>query len=89
MKKENEEWKAELFAFVDEAEKNGKWLKCNYQDLIFTPDELREKHKNNQFVWGVVNWKAIDPIDLLKQDVADLLLQVTELQKRLTKIKSQ
>ena len=57
--------------------------------MIFTPDELREKHKNNQFVWGVVNWKAIDPIDLLKQDVADLLLQVTELQKRLTKIKSQ
>lgn len=43
-----------------EAEENGKWLFCPYQDLEFTPKELRDCMANGRFRWGPVNWKLIN-----------------------------
>lgn len=53
----------ELEPLFKKAEKYGLWFYCNYQDLWFSPNELREEHKNGKFIWGSVNWKLRDPIE--------------------------
>ncbi len=51
----------ELATHIDKAEAEGKWLWCHYQDIWFSPAQLREQIKNGKFRWGVVNWKLRDP----------------------------
>ena len=51
----------ELNALIDKAEAEGKWLWCHYQDLWFSPAQLREENRNGKFRWGPVNWKLRDP----------------------------
>ena len=72
----------------EEAEKEGLWFFCNYQQLWFTPGELREKHKKGEFVWGRTNWKLRNPQELLdglerdKQFIED---QIDEVRERIGK----
>ena len=55
--KEFETRPATLEKFIDMAEAEGLVLHCHYQDLWFTPDELREENANGRFQWGPVNWE--------------------------------
>jgi hypothetical protein len=59
----------ELNALIDKAEGEGKWLWCHYQDLWFSPGQLREQNRNGKFRWGPVNWKLRDPQERI--DAAD------------------
>ena len=56
-----------LKAMFDEAEKKGLWFFCNYQQLWFSPNKLREEQNNGRFRWGAVNWKLRDPKERLEQ----------------------
>ena len=57
--------KAELAALITKAETEGKWLHCSYQDLWFSPAQLRAENAQGRFVWGVVNWNLRDPKERL------------------------
>jgi hypothetical protein len=50
-----------LRPLIEQAELGGKWLHCNYQDIWFSPKELREQNANGHFIWGAVNWEIRDP----------------------------
>jgi hypothetical protein len=47
------------------ADRDGLWFYCNYQDLWFSPNELREQHNKGSFLWGAVNWQLRNPDDKL------------------------
>jgi len=51
----------------DVAEKEGLWFYCSYQDMWFSPKELKEEHANGKFIWGETNWMLRDPFEKLKQ----------------------
>lgn len=48
-------------ALFAEAEGTDLWFHCLYQDLWFSPTELRREQKNGRFRWGAVNWKLENP----------------------------
>ena len=55
-------------------------IRSNYQGILFTPDELENRQKNGQFVWGLVNWELISPqieYDRLKK-IADSHVRTAE-----------
>lgn len=64
-----ETWKEELSRLIDKAERDGQWLRCSYQDLVFTPQELRDENAKGRFVWGVCNWQLIDPRERLNAEL--------------------
>ncbi len=50
----------------ERAERDGLWFWTSYQDLWFTPAQLREDMANDRFRWGAVNWELRDPREKLK-----------------------
>jgi len=48
-----------------EAEKKGLWFHCHYQDLLFSPAELRQAQSEGRFLWGAVNWTLVKPEERL------------------------
>ena len=58
----------EMNAMIDRAEKEKLWLRSLYQDMWFSPAELREQQAKGLFRWGVVNWELRDP----KEHLAEL-----------------
>jgi hypothetical protein len=48
-----------------EAEEKRLWFWSRYQDLWFSPAELRAQHQRGSFRWGHENWKLRDPTELL------------------------
>jgi hypothetical protein len=61
----------ELDNLIEQAKREGKWLYCCYQQLWFSPDELRAENEQGRFRWGTVNWQLRDPVEKLEQMVAD------------------
>ena len=49
------------------AEQENLWFYCNYQDMWFSPKELRNEHGSGKFIWGETNWTLRDPSEKLKQ----------------------
>jgi hypothetical protein len=62
-----EKWMQALSALIDKAEAEGKWLFCSYQQLWFSPAELRAHNANDRFCWGVPNWQLRDPGERLAE----------------------
>ena len=56
-----------LDALIDQAEHEKKWLWSRYQDLWFSPSELRQKNNEGWFRWGAVNWELRDPAERLAE----------------------
>lgn len=56
-----------LNELINQAEREGKWLWCHYQDLWFSPAQLRDQNANGKFRWGVVNWQLRDPQERLDE----------------------
>lgn len=56
-----------LAALIDHAEHAGKWLHCSYQDLWFSPTELRAANAEGRMLWGPANWTLRDPSELIEQ----------------------
>jgi len=57
----------DLEPLFEKAESEGLWFNCMYQDLWFSPEELKALHKENRFIWSAVNWKLRDPQEKIKQ----------------------
>lgn len=66
---------SDLAALIDKAEREGKWLWCAYQDLWFSPAQLREQNAKGSFRWGAINWKLRDPQERI--DEADRRAKAT------------
>ncbi len=53
-----------------EAEEKGLWFFTDNMGtgpLWFSPRELRERHKNGVFIWGIVNWRLRYPLQHLQE----------------------
>lgn len=44
-----------------QAEAEKLWFWCDYQNIWLSPQELRECHKKNQFLWSTNNWQLRNP----------------------------
>ncbi len=78
--------KLDLYDFIRDAERQGKWIQSNYdRGIIFTPQQLRDNIDRGQFVWGLVNWDLIDPLTHLNEQIDIVLKKCSEL-KTLTKL---
>ena len=87
-KKENKMEKEDILKTLEplfeQAEKEGLWFYSTYQDLWFTPKELRSNQANGTFVWGVVNWKLrkpqekIDSLESLKLNIENQIREFKE-----------
>ena len=62
-----EEVKQELESLCKEAEEKKLWIHCHYQNLWFTPNELRTANADGRFIWGRVNFTLRDPQEKLDE----------------------
>lgn len=51
----------------DRAEKEKLWFYCRYQNMWFSPKELKDYQAREQFLWGAVNWELRDPATKLEE----------------------
>lgn len=54
---------ASMEPLLKRAEIEGLYLHCSYQDIWYSPEELRAEHANNRMLWGAVNWTLRDPAE--------------------------
>ena len=74
----------ELEAMFEKAEKEELWFYSYYQNLWFSPKELRRKHKEGKFVWGITNWTLRNP----SEKIAELEQSKRTINKEIENIKS-
>lgn len=43
------------------AQDHGLWFHSAYQNLWFSPGELRQEHENDNFLWSAENWTLENP----------------------------
>jgi hypothetical protein len=67
-----------LKPLFEKAEKEGLWFKSGYQQLLFSPVELKKLHKEGRYIWGPINWALIDPGDLLDKVYNEIIKKVEE-----------
>lgn len=84
--KELRQIKDGLAPLFERAEKEGLWFNSNYQDLWFSPSELKRKHEKDEFLWGACNWTLRKPSERtheLKETVDDAKRELAEWEKKL------
>jgi len=54
---------ASLIPLFEKAEREGLWFFSPYQQLWFSPRELRAAQAEGRFRWGAVNWKLRPPTE--------------------------
>lgn len=81
-----EKWKQDLFDLVEKAKSEKMLLKCSYQDLIFSAEELQKHHKEGRFIWGVANWELISVGEWLLGEIEKVKNQCNQLEKLVNKI---
>jgi len=57
----------ELEPLYKRAKEEGLWFFSNYQQLWFSPKELRDYQSEGNFIWGACNWILRDPIEKLME----------------------
>lgn len=60
---------------INDARSRGLWLRCSYQNLWFSPDELEKYNREGQFRWGIVNFTLRNPHERLDELCEDLARQ--------------
>jgi hypothetical protein len=55
-----------------EAEEKGLWFHSSYQDMWFSPAELRAEQAEGRYWWGACNWTLKNPKEELERLVARL-----------------
>jgi hypothetical protein len=50
-----------LAKLFDRAAMEGLWFFLGYQDIWFSPAELRRDLEAGRFWWGATNWQLLDP----------------------------
>lgn len=76
-----QEIRASMEPLLREAERKGLWLYCGYQNLWFSPQELRKAQDNGEFLWGVRNWKLRDPAEYIELSRLEAESAQTELER--------
>ena len=64
--------KIEMEPLFRSAETNNLWFHCAYQDLWFSPKDLREAQAKGTFCWGPLNWTLRSPGEHQKQLISKL-----------------
>ena len=83
---EKEEILKGLEPLFKQAEQEGKWFYISYQQLWFSPQELRKEQAAGSFVWAACNWKLRDPyvaLQGLDQKIADARKDKLEFENRM------
>jgi hypothetical protein len=76
----------ELAGLIAEAESKGLWISSRYQELWFSPDELRRNNARGAFLWSRDNWKIADPtihLETLRQRASQASRDVEDFAWRL------
>lgn len=50
-----------LEPLLQEAERKGLWLVSHYQQIWFSPQQLRTHLANGKYLWGPPNWELRYP----------------------------
>ena len=56
-----------LNPLYEKAEKERLWFFCDYQNLWYSPKELRQLQSEGRFVWGAANWKLRNPMERVEE----------------------
>lgn len=51
---------------IRDAERRGLWLRSPYQNLWFSPQELRDQNAKGSFCWGPLNFELRDPQEMVR-----------------------
>ena len=70
------------------AERECLWFRSPYQDLWFSPAELRANQANGRFIWGPENWELRDPIELVIQAARELQSAKTKFEAIMLRVQS-
>lgn len=76
---------ATLSDLIIEARDKKLWLRCAYQDLWFSPDELEAANAKGEFRWGAINFELVSPyvkLASLRREVEDAKKRVAEFEAR-------
>lgn len=76
----------ELEPLFKEAEEKGLWFWVNYQDLWFSPSELRRNHEMDRYVWGKINWVLRNPhekILILENTIQQIQQEIRSVRQRI------
>lgn len=71
---------------IDVAEAQKLWIYCTYQDLWWTPAELRRDRAEGRFHWELTNFQQRDPQEVLAscmKDVADAQARLERVRQRM------
>ena len=82
-----EEVMKDMEEMIQQAEREGKWLRANYNGMVFTPSELRLAHTQNKFLWGKINFYLVVPEDVLKESLNRLKVEQNYYQLLVNKLK--
>lgn len=77
---------ADMEPLIAEAKNKRWWFKSHYQDIWFSPDELRAAMQEGRFVWGPTNWSMSDPRNMLSElqrRIVDLNAEYLRCERRL------
>jgi hypothetical protein len=79
-----EQWKLDLVKLIKKAYVEDKHLQSNYQQITFSPKGLAACLIEGRFIWGVINWTLIDPVDTPDycDSYYDIILKKIEVNKK-------
>lgn len=72
----------ELEPLFTEATEKKLWFFCHYQELWFSPLELKVQMEHGKFLWPAKNWQLRNPLQRIDQ----LNDKIRELSKEMTAI---
>ena len=67
MANKREEILKSLEPLFNEAEQKGLWFYCSYEQMWFTPKELKQMHSEDRFIWGEDNWELRNPNEGIRE----------------------
>lgn len=72
--------KASMVPLLAEARRSNMLLASNTsKEMLFTPDELEKAQSEGRFLWGCINWRLVDIMELrksLEEDVIDAIARL-------------
>ena len=75
-----------LEPLFEKAKKEKLFFFCYYQNLWFTPKELRQHHKEGTFIWEKANWELRNPKEetiRLKRLILNLEMKLKEWESKI------
>ncbi len=64
-----------------EAREKNMMIRCHYDNLMFTPDELERQLNSGSFCWGRVNWELVEMKDYVASKAAPARKELADLKE--------